>query len=249
MTDLLSHFDYDLRVVVIGASGGIGNAFVQHLAKESRVKKIYALSRSQAHFEHEHVNTGTIDISNEDTIAHAAEICAAEGPLDMILVASGILHDNTGVKPEKALRDLSSENFAKVFALNTTGPALIAKYFLPYIFKDRKSIFAAISARVGSITDNQLGGWYAYRASKAALNMILRTTAIEMKRKYKQAIIAGLHPGTVNTGLSKPFQGNIPEGKLFSPEYSAQCLLDVINGLTPEDSGYMFAWNGERIAY
>jgi len=121
---------------------------------------------------------------------------------------------------------------------------MTAKYFVPLLRRDEKAVFAALSARVGSISDNRLGGWYAYRASKAALNMVLKTLAIEIGRRFKNQIIVGLHPGTVDTDLSKPFQGNVPEGKLFTAEFSAEKLLDVVDGLSAEDSGNLFDWAG-----
>ena len=133
------------------------------------------------------------------------------------------------------------------FAVNAIGPALAAKHFLPLLAEDRKSVFAALSARVGSISDNSLGGWHAYRASKAALNMILRNLAIELARRHDKAICVGLHPGTVDTGLSSPFQGSVPPGRLFSPAEAAGHLLKVVDGLSPADSGGHFAWDGRRI--
>tara|TARA_R110002073_G_scaffold188642_1_gene347559 strand:- start:1057 stop:1491 length:435 start_codon:yes stop_codon:yes gene_type:complete len=142
---------------------------------------------------------------------------------------------------------LNFANFHAVFAVNTYGPALVAKYFLPRLRCGRRSVFACLSARVGSISDNQLGGWYAYRASKAALNMILKNAAIETARRYKEACVIGLHPGTVGTSLSKPFQGRVEQGKLFTPEFSSACLLQVINCVTPDQSGRVIAWDGKKV--
>jgi NAD(P)-dependent dehydrogenase (short-subunit alcohol dehydrogenase family) len=144
---------------------------------------------------------------------------------------------------------MSFEGYETSFLINTIGPAMCAKYFLPLLRRDEKAVFAALSARVGSISDNRMGGWYAYRASKAALNMILKTLSIEYGRRFKQAVIAGLHPGTVDTNLSKPFQSNVQPGKLFTPELAAKQLVDVIDGLTPEDSGYLFDWAGKRVEF
>jgi NAD(P)-dependent dehydrogenase (short-subunit alcohol dehydrogenase family) len=136
---------------------------------------------------------------------------------------------------------------AEVFAVNTIGPALIAKHTLPLLPRDRRAVFAAISARVGSISDNRLGGWYGYRAAKAALNQVLKTAAIELAAKAPQAVCIGLHPGTVATDLSKPFRGNVSAEKLFTPEQSAGHLLDVIARVTPADSGGVFDWKGDRV--
>ena len=138
---------------------------------------------------------------------------------------------------------------SEVFRINTIGPALLAKHFLPLLRRDKKSAFAAISARVGSIGDNRLGGWASYRASKAALNMLLRTFSIEQARVNKNSVVVGLHPGTTDTGLSRPFQGNVPEGKLFTPAFVAERLLGVLDGLTPDATGQVFAWDGKRIEY
>jgi len=135
----------------------------------------------------------------------------------------------------------------RAFRINTIGPALVAKHFLPLLSKDRKAVFAALSARVGSISDNRLGGWHAYRASKAALNMMIRTLSIELARQKPKALCVGLHPGTVDTDLSKPFQARVAKDKLFSPAHSARCLLTVLDGLGPEENGGVFAWDGGRV--
>jgi NAD(P)-dependent dehydrogenase (short-subunit alcohol dehydrogenase family) len=127
---------------------------------------------------------------------------------------------------------------------NTVVPALVAKYFLPKLSKTNRSVFAALSARVGSISDNRLGGWYAYRASKAALNMIIKTAAIEMQRVNKHAIVVGLHPGTVDSALSKPFQARVPEDRLFTPAYAADRLITVLGQLQPADTGQCWDWQG-----
>jgi NAD(P)-dependent dehydrogenase (short-subunit alcohol dehydrogenase family) len=151
------------------------------------------------------------------------------------------------LQPEKSLKQLTSENFIELMRVNALGPALVAKYFLPIMNRNKPAFFGAISARVGSIQDNRLGGWHSYRSSKAALNMLIKNIAIEYQRRFPKLTIAGLHPGTVDTALSKPFQGNVPDGKLFTPEFSAAQLLTVINQLKPEDSGKCFAWDGKAI--
>ena len=138
--------------------------------------------------------------------------------------------------------------YEAVFGINTFGPGLVAKHFLPKMAREGRTVFAALSARVGSISDNGFGGWHAYRASKAALNMLIRNLAIEQARKNDQSICVGLHPGTVDTRLSAPFQGNVPDKQLFSPEQSAGYLLDVIDGLTASDTGRLFDWQGKEIA-
>jgi len=238
--------DSKLNIAIIGASGGIGSALVRILARQDNVGSIHACSRSRLNFALPNVFTQHIDLEDENTIEQAAVEGSTQNPYDLVIVATGILHDGV-VQPEKALRDLSAEKFSRVFSINTIGPALVAKHYLPQLNKDRRSLFAAITARVGSISDNHLGGWYAYRASKAALNMIIRNASIEMARRNKAAIIVGLHPGTVESELSEPFRKHVPQEKLFTPEYSATRLLSVINDLKPEDNGKFFAWDGTGI--
>ncbi len=225
------------NIAVIGASGAIGSAFTKLLSEKYPSACLHAFSRGGEH---------RIDYDSEESFAAAADTASKDKPLDMVIVANGMLQDGD-IIPEKSLRELSAEKFQRVFEVNTITPALVAKYFLPKLNKNQASVFAALSARVGSISDNQLGGWYAYRASKAALNMIIKNAAIEVAKRNKQAIIVGLHPGTVDSNLSKPFQGNVPVGKLFTPECSVQKLLRVLEKLTPAHSGKCFAWDGEEI--
>ncbi len=163
-----------------------------------------------------------------------------------MFVATGMLH-NEKTSPEKALSSLTADAMAQLFAVNAIGPAIVAKHFLPLLAKGRKSAFAALSARVGSIGDNRLGGWHSYRASKAALNMLIRTMSVELRRRNPDALIVGLHPGTVATPLSAPFQKGVVEGKLFTPDRSARAMITVLDSLSPDDSGGHFAWDGVRI--
>ncbi len=240
----LGSFGGRINAAVIGASGGIGAAVARQLDSCPTVEKVIRLSRAQKSAAH------TLDLEHETTVADAAAaIMESVGPLHLVFVATGMLHDGDGVKPEKTWRSLSARAFDKAFRVNATGPALIAKHFLPLLASDRKSAFAALSARVGSIDDNRLGGWHAYRASKAALNMIIKTLSIELSRRNPHALCVGLHPGTVDTPLSKPFQSGLPANALFDPEHSARALLAVLDQLTPEDSGNLFAWDGARIPF
>lgn len=236
------------HVAVIGASGAIGRAMVEQLILDQSVERIYAFSRSGAKFHSSKIISGTINFEIEDSIRDAAKTVGEDRPLNLVIIATGFLHDK-GTAPEKSIRDLSHENFIKNFTINTIGPALIAKHFLPIMPKEQPSVFSCISARVGSISDNRLGGWYAYRAAKAALNMTLKNLSIEASRRFKQTIIVGLHPGTVESPLSKPFRTSVSDGKLFTPEYSAQCLINVIDNLAHGDSGKIFAWDGSVIEY
>ena len=237
-----------LRAAVIGASGGIGGQLVAALAQKPGVGDVFAFSRTPATIDAEDVSALAIDILDESSIAAAAETAHAEGPLDIVIVATGILHDGD-LQPEKAMRELDAGRMARVFELNTIAPTMLAKHFLPVLRRKHKTVFAALSARVGSISDNRLGGWTSYRASKAALNMTLRNLAIEHARRFPDSIIAALHPGTVDTGLSKPFQKRVPDGQLFTTARSAGHLLDVVDNLEASDSGGFFAWDGSRIDY
>lgn len=247
----LPSFGTDLTVAVIGATGGIGGAFLADLAACPAVKTLFALSRSVPAPVNPAAHWLPLDLEDEDSIAAAAATVKeqAGAPLDLVIVATGILHGPDGLRPEKTWRAMEGVQMERVFRLNTIGPALVAKHFLPLLAKDRKAVFAALSARVGSIEDNQLGGWHAYRASKAALNMIIRNLAIELARKSPEALCVGLHPGTTDTDLSKPFQSGVPEGKLFPPAKSARHMLTVLDGLTPADTGQVFAWDGARIPF
>jgi len=242
------NFKENIRVAVIGASGGIGEAFIAHLNAAPNVTKIYALSRQGNTPSGGKITPLKLDLTDSASIETAAAHIKTEGGLDAVITATGILHDqDANVAPEKSLRDINADNFAHIFAINTTGPALIMKHFLPLLPREGKSVFAALSARVGSISDNQIGGWYAYRASKSALNMLIKNASIEFGRRFKHAAIIGLHPGTVNTGLSEPFQGNVPEHKLFSPEYATEKMLTVLNSVTTEQTGLCLDYAGEVV--
>ncbi|GGC97173.1 SDR family NAD(P)-dependent oxidoreductase [Aquisalinus flavus] len=243
MTVDLSSFGKDITAVVFGAGGGIGSAFVNQLAAHDAVVRVHALSRKPAASSGKVRFTGC-DITDEEQVRAAAQ--AIDGPIQLCLIATGILHGDD-IAPEKSTSALEAEMMARVLRINTIAPALAAKHFLPLLDRDRKSTLAALSARVGSIGDNRIGGWHSYRASKAALNQIIRTMSIELARKNRQALIVGLHPGTVDTGLSEPFQKNVPDNKLFSPDYSTGEMLSVINRLTADDSGWCFDYAGKRI--
>lgn len=245
---ILPSMGENLRAIIVGASGGIGAGFIDHLAASDQVNQIYALSRQGVAHGSPKIANLTFDFTDEDSLIAAAEALRELDPFDLIIVATGLLHGE-GIEPEKSMRAMSHEGFAKSFMANTIGPAMSAKYLLPLLRRDRKTVFAALSARVGSISDNQMGGWYAYRASKAALNMVLKTLSVEYGRRFKQTVIIGLHPGTVDTGLSKPFQANVAKGKLFTAEFSTEKMIAVIEQVTPEDTGNLFDWAGKQIPF
>lgn len=217
-----------MSAVVVGAGGGIGGALADALEEEGG--SVVRLTRAD------------LDLTDEASIAAAA---ARIGTPELVIVATGLLHEGER-GPEKAIRELDADWLLRQYAVNAVGPALVAKHFLPRLPKQGRSVFAVLSARVGSISDNRLGGWYGYRASKAALNQLVRTLAIEDKRRNDRGIVVALHPGTVDTRLSQPFQQSGRD--LFRPDRAAVQLLDVIDGLKPTDSGKLFAWDGSEIA-
>ncbi len=225
--------------IVIGASGGIGGAIADALADEGAFSVVHRFARSLT-------GAGHIDITDEASIAAAAAIVATGPAPTLVFVATGILHDGPS-GPEKALKELDPAWLAHVYAVNAIGPALVAKHFLPLMPKAGRTVFAALSARVGSISDNRMGGWHGYRASKAALNQLIRNIAIEERRRNSSSIVVALHPGTVDTALSKPFQGNVAAGHLFDAGRAAVQLLDVLDGLRAPDSGKLFAWDGVEV--
>jgi NAD(P)-dependent dehydrogenase (short-subunit alcohol dehydrogenase family) len=218
--------------LIIGTGGGIGVALADALEDGWRVVRFARPN---------------IDLLNEDSIAAAARALAEEGiSPDLVFVATGLLHKDAH-GPEKSLRELDPDWMMLNYRINAIGPALIAKHFLPLMPKDRRTCFAALSARVGSISDNRLGGWHSYRASKAALNMLIRNLAIEWHRKNPASIVVGLHPGTVETRLSAPFKAN-PAHERFDAPKAAKQLLSVLEGLKPEQSGQLYAYDGALIA-
>ncbi|MEM8615613.1 MAG: SDR family NAD(P)-dependent oxidoreductase [Pseudomonadota bacterium] len=236
-----------MKAVVFGATGGIGAALTWRLAQRADIDEVFACSRSGEGPAGAAITPLSVDVLSEESLAEAATRIKEAGGAALVIVAIGLLSDGDALQPEKTYRHQTLPAFEQVFAINTFAPGLIAKHMLPLMPRRGRAVFAALSARVGSISDNRLGGWHAYRASKAALNMLIRNYAIEQARRSDDFIAVSLHPGTVDTGLSKPFQGNVPEKKLFTPDQSAGYLLSVIDGLTPTDTGKAFDWAGEPI--
>jgi NAD(P)-dependent dehydrogenase (short-subunit alcohol dehydrogenase family) len=234
------------NVAIIGSSGAIGRAFLDAYIADKDISNIYSISRTEVKSNDKRIIHINIDVTDEVSVKAAASKIE-ENRLDRLIVATGVLHTKS-FGPEKSIKDIKIENFVKIFSVNTFGPALIGKYFLPLMTKDQKSIVAFLSARVGSISENKLGGWYAYRASKSALNQIIKNFSIEAKRTNSSGIIIGLQPGTVKSKLSEPFQKNVKKGKLFLPEDSVDSLVKVIENVMQNDSGKIFDWEGEEIA-
>ena len=235
------------KVAIIGSSGAIGNAVAEILLDDDGVEAIYRFSRNDSNENSDRVKNLYIDIEDEESIKDCIKNLSKDIKFDLVFVATGILHNDNDIFPEKSIRDISKSKLEKVLLVNTIGPALVGKYFIPYLRKNSKSIFAFLSARVGSISDNKLGGWYSYRASKTALNQIIKNFSIEVRRSNPNAIFIGLQPGTVKSFLSKPFEKNVRPGNLFTPEYSATKMLEVIDNLSLEDTGKIYAWDGEEI--
>jgi NAD(P)-dependent dehydrogenase (short-subunit alcohol dehydrogenase family) len=227
--------------IVIGASGGIGAALSDMLASQGKI--VHRLSRS---------SNSPIDLLDPDSIAAAIASVVNGPPITHAIIATGILHDvmpnGAQIGPEKALRELKADWMARQFTTNTIGPALVLSQLLPQLPRDMPVRVAALGARVGSISDNRLGGWYGYRASKAALHQIIRTAAIEWQRTHEQGVLVALHPGTVATRLSAPFTRATGNDALLSPAQSATALLNVLDGLTSSASGRIFDWKGDEIA-
>jgi len=223
--------------VIIGARGGIGAALANALEKDKNYAQILRLHRE---------SSPPLDILDEASIAAGAtSLSATHPPISLVIVATGLLHSEQK-GPEKSLRELEPNWMIENFRINAVGPALVAKHFLPIMAKQGPICFAALSARVGSISDNRFGGWHSYRASKSALNMLIRNISIEWQRKNPQSVVVGLHPGTVETSLSAPFKGN-PAHERFTPSRAAGNMLSVLHGLKPEQSGQIFAYDGSLV--
>ena len=224
--------------VVVGATGGIGSAVYAQLERDPRFDRVIGFSRR---------TDPSVDLTDEASIAAAAARIARQ-PLDLrlIILATGVLQTKD-IAPEKSWRSLEPETLARTFAVNAIGPALLMKHFLPLLPRAGKSIFATLSARVGSIGDNQLGGWYGYRASKAALNQFVRTAAIELTRQRPDAICVALHPGTVDTALSAPHAKTGLDVR--TSDQAAALLLATLDRLTPENSGQFWDLEGREIAW
>jgi NAD(P)-dependent dehydrogenase (short-subunit alcohol dehydrogenase family) len=256
---MLSSFPAGSCVLVQGASRGIGLELVRQLLAEPAIGQVFASCRFPDHARElaalaasgPRLRVVPLDVTDEASIARAARsVGELTDRLHLVVNCAGLLHGGSAqLAPEKRLADVRPEALATSFAVNAFGPLLVAKHFERLLAHRERAVFASISARVGSIGDNRLGGWYAYRGAKAAQNMFTRTLANEWARSRRNVICVALHPGTADTDLSRPFQANVAPGKLFSPGRTVRQLLEVIDRLTPADTGRFYAWDGSEIPW
>ncbi|MFN3377520.1 MAG: SDR family NAD(P)-dependent oxidoreductase [Burkholderiaceae bacterium] len=232
---VLSSFPDGFRALVVGARGAIGDAFVAQLQEVPHCGCVTAIHRQ---------SEPPLDLEDEGSVARAAQVLRERGPFHLVLVATGLLHTSQFL-PEKRLGQLHMAQMVQTFRVNTFGPALLLAYLTPLLARER-AVFGVLSAKVGSIGDNRLGGWYSYRASKAALNMVVKTAAIELQRQQPNTVLVALHPGTVDSALSAPFRG----GEIGRPaRLAAQQMLAVVDSLVPADSGSFMAYDGKRLPW
>lgn len=249
------------NVMIVGATGGIGLALARHCASRQSLRTLILCARQATQSAdllalQEELRERDVTVLRVDAdVADEASLSALSATLDkqsiepdLVINASGLLHA-PGIEPEKQLEHIDAAALRALFEVNAHGPILLAKALLPWLIRKRRIVYASLSARVGSIDDNRLGGWYGYRASKAAQNQLLKTLAIELRRRNPQAIVLVLHPGTTDTHLSRPFQRNVAPGKLFSADFVASRLMAIIDAARPDDSGRFIAWDGETIRW
>ena len=250
---------FPASVLIVGASGGIGYAMAEQLSLEPDVQTLVLCSRHAAssepllHVQSKLIAEGKqcllqdVDISDEASLSRlTVQLKNDLQTLDLIINTAGLLHAKD-VAPEKILEQISLAAMQKIFAVNAYGPILLAQALMPWLKTRRRVVFASLSARVGSIADNRLGGWYSYRASKAAQNQLLKTLSVELARRNPESIVLALHPGTTDTGLSRPFQANVAQEKLFTPDFVAERLLHLMIEATTGDTGRFIAWDGQAI--
>jgi NAD(P)-dependent dehydrogenase (short-subunit alcohol dehydrogenase family) len=243
-----------MQLLLAGASGGIGLAMLRQLLREERWQRVYALYRRPSPAletlakNEKRLRLLQVDLSSDEDLQALPE--KLEGALNWVINTTGLLHDSArGLQPEKSLQQLARANLMAGYEVNAINHLLLLRALEPRLARRETLKIASLSARVGSIGDNRLGGWYGYRASKAALNQLMHTLAIEMTRLNRQSVCVTLHPGTTDTGLSRPFQGRVPPHKLFTPEFAAGELLAVLERLTPAQTGRCYAWDGEAIPW
>jgi len=256
---MLNSFPAGMAALIQGASRGIGLEFVRQLLAEASIGRVFAACRSpegaaaltSLAARDSRLQVLALEVTDEESIrAAAATVASATSRLNLVINCAGVLHDvASGIAPEKRLADVRPESLTASFAVNAFAPLLVAKHFEGLLAHKERAVFASISARVGSIGDNRLGGWYAYRGAKAAQNMFTKTMSIEWARSRRNLICVALHPGTTDTDLSRPFQANVAPEKLFSSERTVRQLLAVIDTLQPEDTGRFLGWDGAEIPW
>ena len=232
------------NILIVGSSGAIGSEFTRFYSNDSDVEKIVTLSRKANDSGHKKIQSIEFDYSKEDTFENLDEIFQLES-VSTIIIATGILHTDE-IKPEKSLDVINSEGLKKIFQVNVFGPILLVKNLLPLIKKSQGVKIVFLTARVGSISDNELGGWYSYRSSKSALNMMISNLSIELQRANKEHIVIGIHPGTVKSHLSEPFLRHVKHN-IFSPRESVELMSQVISNISQKDSGKCFDFSGKVI--
>ncbi len=241
----LTSFESPVDALVVGANGGLGHAFVKALLQDGNVRSVNAWSRTKWSGEHAKLTSSALDPCDETEVRDAI---SALDWLTLVIVATGILHDRHGLSPERSYKALDPQHMVESLRINVILPAIIAKHTIPKLPRKERAVFSALSARVGSIADNRLGGWYSYRSAKAALNQIIKCLSIETRRTHPHAVCLGLHPGTVDTGLSQPFQQSMAtHHKLFKPAEAVENLLRVIDESRPDQSGSVIAWDGTPV--
>ena len=242
-------FDGPIRAVIIGARGGVGAAFVEAIAANSADNRVWATSRSGNGLPESAERAFAVDITDEGSIEALATALTDDAfQPNLVLNCTGVL-STEAFGPERSWRHLNIDTMRAVFEVNAFGVGLLGKHLIPALPRAGRSVFGSLSARVGSISDNRLGGWHSYRASKAAQNMLIKGLAIEASMRWKDLVCVALHPGTVNTELSRPFSARVPAEKLFTPQQSCEYLCNTIASLGPKASGGFYAWDGQAIEY
>ena len=233
------------NILIAGSSGGIGKEFTKLYCDDPNVEKVIALSRKMNNIDNPKIQSIEVDYSREETFDNLNDVLQLES-ISTIIIATGILHTDQ-IKPEKSIAGLDLVTLQKVFQVNVFGPTLLVKKLLPWIKKSKGVKIVFLSARVGSISDNSLGGWHSYRSSKSALNMMISNLSIELQRIDKAHVVIGVHPGTVQSQLSEPFLKNVKHS-IFSPKESVGLLSKVISDIDQKDSGKCFDFSGKIIA-
>lgn len=238
-----------IHILVIGANGGIGTAVVEQFAQRFPEAEIHAVSRKETQFKGDNVRSHIVQTDNDEAIKEWLK--QSKFTFKYAVGAMGVLHsDNNAMSlsPEKKLEDINEQQLLRYFNVNSVIPSLWVKHLVRFMDKSGSAV-CFISARVGSIEDNKIGGWYGYRASKAALNMLLKTADVEYRRRTKNTAFISYHPGTVDTGLSKPFQSNVKSDKLFTPEFTAERLVNIVTDVDVTAGPFFLDWDNKKVPW